>query len=219
MEADARGRQLRLPLHRSAEKNWDHLAAVHAIATHTPQSARVLDAGAEFYSNVLPALFVYGYSHLYGMNLSFADPARRGPIRYLPGDITRTGFPDAFFDAIACMSVIEHGVPLGAYFREAYRLLKPGGLLITSTDYFPEPVDTSGKSAHGAPIKIFSRREVQDMLDQARTCGFDQTAEIDLDCAQPAVRWDVYDLEYTFLIFTLRKRQEPASLSTLQSNA
>lgn len=206
MEADAQGKQLHLPLHRSAEKNWDHLRAVHAIASATPPSARVLDAGAEFYSNVLPALFVYGYRDLYGMNLSFADPARRGPIRYLPGDITRTGFPDAFFDAITCMSVIEHGVPLDAYFREAYRLLKPGGLLITSTDYFPEPIDTSGKFAHGMPIKIFSRPEVQGMLAQARACGFDQTGEIDLDCAQPTVRWDLYDLDYTFLIFTLRKR-------------
>jgi SAM-dependent methyltransferase len=205
IEAAARGKQLGLPLHRSPEKNWDHLAAVYAIASALPTSARILDAGAEFYSNVLPALFVYGYRELYGMNLSFADPARRGPIRYLHGDITRTGFPDAFFDAITCMSVIEHGVPLGSYFREAYRLLTPGGLLITSTDYFPEPIDTTGKMAHGAPVKIFSRREVQEMLAQAKACGLEQTGEIDLDCAEPTVRWDLYDLDYTFLIFTLRK--------------
>ena len=51
------------------------------------------------------------------------------------------------------MSVIEHGVPLKPYFEEMYRLLKPGGILITSTDYYPEPIDTRNKMAHEAPIK------------------------------------------------------------------
>lgn len=205
-EATERGKRLGLPLHRADEKNWDHLAAAGAIASVMPKSARILDAGAEFYSNVLPALFVYGYRHLYGMNLSFADAARRGPIRYLPGDITRTGFPDEFFDAVTCMSVIEHGVPLDAYFREMHRLLKPGGLLITSTDYFPEAIDTGNKTAHGAPIKIFTRREAEEMIALARSLGFEPTGEIGLGCAEPTVRWNFYDLEYTFLIFTLRRR-------------
>lgn len=204
-KASSEGRRLHVPLHRSDEKNWDHLAAVNAIVGATSRTACILDAGAEFYSNVLPALFVYGYRNLYGMNLSFTAPARRGPIRYLPGDITRTGFADAVFDAVTCMSVIEHGVPLEPYFREMYRLLKPGGLLITSTDYFAEPIDTANKSAHGAPIKVFCKQEIEQMLMLAGQCGFENTAEIDLNTTERTVRWDKYDLEYTFLIFTLRK--------------
>lgn len=204
-EALRKGKELRLPLHRSEGKNWDHLAAVYAIVSTFPRSAVVLDAGAEFYSNVLPALFVYGYEHLYGMNLSFADPARRGPIRYLPGDITQTGFPDSFFDAITCMSVIEHGVPLRPYFQEMFRLLKPGGILITSTDYYPDHIDTMNQVAHGTPIKIFSRQEAEEMLSMASGCGFERTAQIGLDCKARPVRWDLYNLEFTFLIFTLRK--------------
>jgi SAM-dependent methyltransferase len=199
------GRRLHLPLHRAEEKNWDHLAAVYAIVRSLPESACVLDAGAEFYSNVLPALFVQGYRNLFGMNLSFADAARRGPIRYLPGDITRTGFAEGSFDAVTCMSVIEHGVPLKAYFCEMFRLLKPGGLLITSTDYYPEPMNTGGRTAHGAAIRIFCRREIEEMITDARAYGFEMTDEIDLGRNARTVRWDEYDLEYTFLIFTLRK--------------
>ena len=204
-EASQTGIRYQLPLHRSTEKNWDHLAAVHAIASSTPKSAYVLDAGAEFYSNVLPALYVYGYRNLYGMNLSFADPARRGTIRYLPGDITDTGFPSSTFDAITCMSVIEHGVSMNAYFRETFRLLKPGGLLITSTDYWPTPIDTRNKFAHGAAIKIFSRDEISEMIARAQQCGFECTGDLDLECRDRSVRWELYDLEYTFIIFTLRK--------------
>lgn len=209
-QATSAGRRLHLPLHRSDEKNWDHLAAVNAIVGSTPKTACILDAGAEFYSNVLPALYVCGYRNLYGMNLSFADPARRGPIRYLPGDITHTGFAENCFDAVTCMSVIEHGVPLEPYFREMYRVLKPGGLLITSTDYYPQQIDTTGKSAHGAPIKIFSRSEIEAVLAQARACGLEMTAEINLECRERPVRWDAYDLEFTFILFTLRKPAKPA---------
>ena len=153
--ATTRAKELHVPLHRGPEKNWDHLAAVSTILAQTGSNARILDAGAEIYSNVLPALFLYGYRDLHGINLSFTAPTRRGPIRYIPGDLTRTPYPDGFFDAITCMSVIEHGVPLDDYFREMWRLLKPGGLLITSTDYYPTPIDTRGQSVHGAADQDF----------------------------------------------------------------
>jgi SAM-dependent methyltransferase len=206
VEAFENARRLHVPLHRSQEKNWDHLAAVSTILARTPASARILDAGAEFYSNVLPTLFTYGYRDLYGINLSFADPARRGPIRYLPGDLTRTPFPDSFFDAITCLSVIEHGVPLGNYFREMHRLLKPGGALITSTDYYLTPIDTHGLVAHGCPIKIFSKPEIQAALFLAHDIGLQPTGDIDLECEEKPIRWEPYGLEYTFLIFTLQKK-------------
>ena len=198
-------RQKRLPLHRGPEKNWDHLAAVTTILARTKLNACILDAGAEMYSNVLPALFLYGYHDLHGINLSFTAPTRRGPIHYIPGDLTQTPYYDAFFDAITCMSVIEHGVPLEAYFREMFRLLKPGGLLITSTDYWPTPIDTRGQAVHGAPIKIFCRAEIESALQLARSIGFEQTGELNLDCTEKPIRWDQFGLEYTFVLFTLRK--------------
>ncbi|HUZ94507.1 MAG TPA: methyltransferase domain-containing protein [Edaphobacter sp.] len=204
-QAFEQAKAAKLPLHRGDEKNWDHLAAVYAILGATTPSARVLDAGAEFYSNVLPALFAYGYRDLYGINLSFTEEARRGPIRYQHGDITQTVFADNFFDAVACMSVIEHGVPLDGYFREMYRVLKPGGLLITSTDYYPTAIDTRGKMAHGAAIKVFTRGEIQEILRLAQEVGFESTGKVDLECSERPVRWEQFDLDYSFVIFTLRK--------------
>jgi SAM-dependent methyltransferase len=207
--AAARAKELHVPLHRGPEKNWDHLAAVSTILAQTGSDARILDAGAEIYSNVLPALFLYGYRDLHGINLSFTAPTRRGSIRYIPGDLTRTPYPDGSFDAITCMSVIEHGVPLGDYFREMWRLLKPGGLLITSTDYYPTPIDTRGQSVHGAPIKIFSREEIESMLAVAKSMGFEPTGPLDLDCEEKPIRWEQFGLDYTFVLFTLRKPALP----------
>ncbi|HKD86119.1 MAG TPA: class I SAM-dependent methyltransferase [Terriglobales bacterium] len=204
--AHANAERLHVPSHRGPEKDWDHLAAVTTILTSTDRSGRILDAGAEIYSNVLPALFLYGYRELYGINLSFTDPTRRGPIRYIPGDLTRTPFTDGFFDAITCLSVIEHGVPLAGYFREMHRLLKPGGLLITSTDYYPTPIETRGQTAHGTPIKIFTRPEIGSALEFARSLGFELTGDVDLECEEKPIRWEQYGLEYTFVLFTLRKQ-------------
>jgi SAM-dependent methyltransferase len=200
-----RAKEIHVPLHRGPEKNWDHLAAVYTILTQTKTNARILDAGAEIYSNVLPALFLYGYRELHGINLSFTSPARRGPIRYIPGDLTRTPYEGWSFDAITCMSVIEHGVPLADYFREMWRLLKPGGLLITSTDYYPTPIDTRGQVAHEMPIRIFSRPEIEAAIKLGKSIGFEQTGPIDLDCKDKPIHWEEFGLDYTFVLFTLRK--------------
>ncbi len=179
--------------------------AVSHILAKTTTGASVLDAGAELYSNVLPTLFLCGYRNLYGINLSFTDPARRGPIRYNRGDLTATRFPDASFDAVTCMSVLEHGVPLEPYFKEMYRLLRPGGILITSVDYYPTPIDTRGLEAYGSPIKVFSKPEIKDALSLAQLSGLQLTGDVDLECDEKPIRWEPYGLEYTFLIFTLQK--------------
>lgn len=52
------------------------------------------------------------------------------------GDIRRTGFPDAEFDAYYSWGTFEHfECGLGDAIAEAYRLLKPGGLLFISVPF------------------------------------------------------------------------------------
>ena len=200
------GDRAQLPHHRDRCKDWDHLAAVSAILETTTPQANILDAGAELYSNVLPSLYLYGYRNLWGLNLGFRFAMKRGPIHYWNGDITRTEFADGFFDAASCLSVIEHGVPLEAYFREMHRVLKPSALLITSTDYYPTAIATTGMTAHEAPIKIFTKPEIEEILKIAERAGFELTGEVDLDCPERPIKWETYGLEYTFLLFTLRRR-------------
>ena len=204
-QAVAQVRKLGLVDHADLPKNWDALAALAVVLDHTDPSSAVLDAGAEFYSPVLPTLFLYGYNHLVGINLAFHKPIRRGPIRYEPGDITKTRFEPDTFDAITCLSVIEHGVGLASYFREMARILKPGGLLITSTDYWPQTVDTNSMAAYGSPVKIFTAQEIQSALDLAQQSGFEMTGRVDLLAKEKAVLWARVGLEFTYVIFCLRK--------------
>lgn len=197
---------LGLPKHVDGPKNWDSLIALQQILKSQDRSERILDAGAEVYSVILPWLYLYGYRNLIGINLTFQKPDRRGQIQYEFGDITDTRFESASFGAITCLSVIEHGVNQEAYFREASRLLKPGGLLFTSTDYYPERIDTRGKEAYGGPVVIFSRQDVEAMLEIAGRFGLYPVDTVDLDCQEKPVRWERLDLDYSFIAFTMQKR-------------
>jgi SAM-dependent methyltransferase len=194
--------RLGLPIYDDPPKNWDSLAALDAILSRTTSDARVLDAGSVPNAVILPWLALYGYRDLVGINLDIERPFNVGPIRYQRGDITKTEFPDQSFDAITCLSVIEHGVPTDGYLTEMARLLKPGGVLVTSTDYWHAPIDTKGKEAWGAPVRVFERAAIESMIDKARSLGLTLTSPLELDCSEQVVHWKRMDLRYTFVVFT-----------------
>lgn len=65
----------------------------------------------------------------------WAEAARKSPqLKFVTGDIAKTGFPDNSFDAVTNISVIEHTKDKRKVLREIFRLLKPGGKLINTLD-------------------------------------------------------------------------------------
>jgi SAM-dependent methyltransferase len=191
--------------HPDEPKNWDALLALGLILDRFPPTARVLDAGATLYSRLLPWLYLYGYRRLHGVDLTFEEPVEMGPIRYEGMDLTATSFEPRSFDAIACLSVIEHGVPIEAYLREAARLLRPGGLLITSTDFWCEPLLTGGKEAYGVAAHVFTPAEIEACIAEGRRHGLRLTRRLDLRCEDKVVHWDRIDLDFTFAAFVLER--------------
>ncbi len=204
--AAAQVEALGLPPYTIASKNWDGLAALACILRHARPSAPVLDAGTAVNSMLLPWLFLHGYTNLFGTNVEFDRAWRRGSIRYEPGDITKSRFDANTFEAVVCQSVLEHGVDVPAYLGEMARILRPGGLLMTSVDYYDEPVDTRGVApAGGLPYRVFNRTDIDELLSTAGALGLTLTDPIDLTCQERAVKFDTYRLEYTYLLLTMRK--------------
>ena len=111
-------KRLGLPLHHDGPKNWDALGAVSTIVNELGTDVKVLDAGAARYSTILTSLALYGVSELVGNNLEFHRVHRHGSVRFEYGDVTNTMYRDGYFDAVTCMSVIEHGVPIEGFLRE-----------------------------------------------------------------------------------------------------
>jgi glycosyltransferase involved in cell wall biosynthesis/SAM-dependent methyltransferase len=215
-DAVAQTRRLRLPAHPDAPKNWDALGAVAAVLTLADdgsRTARVLDAGSARYSPVLPWLRLYGFGAergaLAGINLEFGATVHRDGVEFRHGDVTDTGLADASLDAVTCMSVIEHGVPIAPFLAETARVLRPGGVLALSTDYDQDPPDTTGVTAYGAPVRIFSPADLRELVATAAAFGLDLVGELtDEVLAHPErpVHWTRTGLDYTFVLLTFRRR-------------
>lgn len=197
--------RLNLIPHPDFPKNWDALAALSCILSHTNSTEAVLDAGGETNSTLLYWLTSYGYQNLLCMNLVFSHSFRRGHIEFLPGDITATGLPGESFAAVACLSVIEHGVDMARYLREMARILRPGGVLITSTDYWATPIDTQGLTAYGAPVKVFTRPEIQCAISLAQSCGLHVLSDVRLESNEKVIHWARMRLRYTFVNLAFQK--------------
>lgn len=211
--AVAAAKALRLPLHHDRVKNWDALGAVGAVLAlggrdgALPQ--RVIDAGSARYSPILPWLRLYGVPFLLGTNLEFGAPVRRDGVTFRYGDVTDTGLPDGSVDAITCMSVIEHGVPIVPFLAESARILRPGGVLAISTDYDYDPPDTTGTSMYGVPVHIFGPGEIRELVAQAGAAGLELVGELTEEALQHPERpchWKRTGLDYTFVLLTFRRR-------------
>jgi hypothetical protein len=85
------------------------------------------------------------------------------------------------------------------------RILKPGGVLITSADYFETRIDTKGQTAYGVPIHIFTKEEILDAVKIASQFGLSLTGSLDMSSKEKIVHWRQYNLSYTFVVFSLRK--------------
>ena len=189
-DALAQARQLRLPLHHDRVKNWDALGALGAVLALAGRDGslpeRVMDAGSARYSPILPWLRLYG---LGGVAVGRGDEADVG--------------------AVTCMSVIEHGVPLVPFLAESARILRPGGVLVVSTDYDQSPPDTTGRTAYGVPVHIFGPEQIRAFVADAATLGLDLVGDLsDEALAHPErpCHWSRVGLDYTFILLTFRRR-------------
>jgi SAM-dependent methyltransferase len=207
-------RSLGLFPHDDRVKSWDTLKMVEIIR-QADINAFILDVGCNG-SPILPLLSRLGFMNLYGCDLlpekgitTAVELYGEKTFDISIQDLEKTKFQNNTFDFVTSLSVIEHGINIQNYFKEMNRIVKKGGLLLTSTDYWPDKIvnlvntDVNPKNS---PDNIFSRREIEeDVISIAERNGFLLTEPIDFTHGEKVIHWNDTCLDYTFIFFALRK--------------
>ena len=188
-----------------SRKSWDVLATLRLLEAERLQNETIVDFGA-FASEILCCLHRAKFKRLVGIDLNPAvkDMPFADAIEWRVGDMMATGLPAGSAGAVTSISAIEHGFDLDRLLAEVARLLRPGGLFIGSTDYWPEKIDTSGLQVLGMDWCIFSEAEIHRFIDAAGRFGLFPIG--DVECSAGARCIDYENRQYTFAWFALRKR-------------
>lgn len=200
-----------LPKHgHNIEKNWD-LYQLYDIAKPISKEAKIVDLGC---GNLfaLKLLYAMGFKNLYGIDLSmplrnrlnqiyimWKSHSLKLPFHLYSQDLTKTSFPERAFDLAICVSVIEHGVDIDKFFMESKRLLKPGGILFITTDYWEEKINIEKDNLpFGLHWQIFSKKDLEDIIVRAGKFNFYLYDNSSIPaCLDRCIIWNKQ--EYTFL--------------------
>ena len=224
--------RLGLPLHSTSQKNWDHALLLSALTSVNHDSA-IIDLGCDE-GLTLNFLRAAGYKNLSGLDLNISWRARaiqlvrmwrrrslKPPYHLKRASVTQTPFEAGCFAAAVSISTIEHGVDKPAFLREAARILKPGGLLFVTTDYWQERISVpTGFRAYGETWEIACCDDIAQFLKLAAAVGLSPRAGYEIPaCSQRTIHWAGTD--YTFIAMLFRKddgtAREQTSLSPLAS--
>jgi 2-polyprenyl-3-methyl-5-hydroxy-6-metoxy-1,4-benzoquinol methylase len=210
--------------HPDKVKSWDTYKMVDMISK-ADRSSFILDVGCNG-SPILSILKRLGFQNLYGCDLFLKKicPALTDIVYSLHKpifemyedktfnisiqDLEKTNFQDNMFDYITSLSVIEHGVNIENYFKEMKRIMKKDGILLTSTDYWPDKILNIVKTKHNPkhhPDNVFSREEMKNVLKAAEHNSLVLTEPIDFTYEDKVVHYDVTGLDYTFIFFALKR--------------
>lgn len=183
-------------------KSWDVAQTLDFIETNLGKDAKILDLGA-YCSEVPVALARMGFTNVHGADLN-PDVARMpcaDRVTYTVADFMKTPFEAASFDAVTATSVIEHGYDAERLFSELGRLLKPGGYFIASFDYWPEKIETRDTRFFDMTWLIFSRTDVDEMLQVARRHGLGPLGELHSQAGEAAIHCLGFDYTFAWIVF------------------
>ncbi|MFW6324593.1 MAG: class I SAM-dependent methyltransferase [Desulfovibrionales bacterium] len=168
-------------------KRWEYPWALERAGLQAGQT--VLDAGCG--ASIFPTYLAEQGCKTWAMDLDFPEEAVRAApeLEYVRGDLTSLPFSQSGFDAVFCISVIEHlPVPgMKQALSELRRVLKPEGILLLTTDLYRDAAEEVWYEGSEERFKVDWNFFDQTLLNEhiLKAPGFRVKGEMDL-----AVDWE-----------------------------
>lgn len=197
-----------LPPHIDVHKNWDH-ALLYDLIHHQERFASIIDLGCGDCCT-LDFLAGMGFNNLHGIDLQLKPKNKNAAYSLYQGELTKTPLLDNSCELAVSISVIEHGVELPIFFAEVSRLLKTGGLLLLTTDYWSQPLSIdSSIRPFGLEWKIFCSSQIKQLIAEAKANNLvlEENEGIPA-CSEQPITW--YGYNYTFIALLFKKSQTAA---------
>ena len=199
-----------IPRHSSLEKCWD-FRILTELVDGWPSNIEIVDMGCSGL-HTLGLLGHLGFKRMWGVDLCptvldrvkmlrmMIDQKKFSlPFKIKRQDMTQTSFESGRFELATCISVLEHGVDRDRFMAEAGRLLKVGGFLMVTADYWQEKIDMDGTDQQfNLPWQILSREDVEGLIDSGRRYGLKLKQEMSVpECSDRCIIWQ--DKTFTFI--------------------
>jgi SAM-dependent methyltransferase len=119
--------------------------------------------------------------------------------------------PDDYFQNITCLSVLEHEVDIKCFAAEVSRLLKNGGKLYITFDYWEPKVNTSHITLYGLAWNIFDKTEVLALIEECEKTGLQLIEDVDWSLGDKVINENYYappksETAYTFGMLAFEKK-------------
>jgi ubiquinone/menaquinone biosynthesis C-methylase UbiE len=194
----------KLPVHRGRYKNWD-MCHLNNFINDLPRDIKILDSGC-WGLNTAKLLKHKGFNNIIGIDLYEQEDHLKDDliknkelgIALVKGDTESTNFQDNAFDLIVSISVIEHGINFKRFLSESKRILKSGGYLFVTCDYWEDKIITNDFNWN-----ILDRESVTNFIYTALGEGFKLVQNTELGrCVDKVIKWN--GQEYTFLMLIFK---------------
>ena len=183
-------------------KSWDILSFIQFIEKNVSKNQPILDIGC-YCSEFVVALDALGYKKLSAVDLnpgiSFMPAQNR--INYEVCDFMKYKPKEKKFRAISAISVLEHGFDRKRFLKSMSNILMKDGYLFISFDYWDKKIDTSKTRLFDMEWTIFSRSEVQKIIEEAKEFNLFQINEPSFKCDEKAITHVGYKYTFGKIIF------------------